>query len=181
MEPDSFFSFLTPSLPASAAAALGKFSAFTEGPASGRVVTILFLPGCPHCFSLWQALTVLRQTNPAAARLRYRWVPMAITTAQATILAPYWQGPRDSKALASLMRQDNASSISSSVPVSQLQEILKATRPALLWLRRSGAQVAPALVGPDPRGGLEMHLGDATSVQLLRWLGLKEAPPHAAS
>jgi hypothetical protein len=178
-EPDSFFRFLTPALPASDQATLSRFPGFTEGPATGKPITVLFLPGCPHCFALWQAITLLRETNPAVARLRFRWVPLTVTTAQAAALAPYWQGPRDGKALAALMQSESRTSSASTVPAAKVQAVLTATRPALRWLRRTGAQVAPALVGPGPHGSLELHIGDATAVQLLRWLGLAAKTDYA--
>lgn len=168
----SFFHFLTPSLTPTVRGTLSHFPAFQEGPAQGPTVNILFLPGCPHCLALWQSIELLRQTNPEADRLQYRWIPVVLGAQQAALLAPYWQGPRNEETLTAFMRNElRTHPVRASLSAAQAADIEQQTRPALHWLRATGAQVVPAIIGSQGTHPV-LHIGDPNPVRLERWLGL---------
>lgn len=174
--PGSFFHFLTPSLPASARRTLAQFPAFEAGPARGPVVDILFMPGCPHCRTLWQRIELLKAINPRASQLRYRWIPVTLNAQQAAMLLPYWKGERNGRALATFMHTEFSARSEMLTPAdnAEVSRIQAATAPALKWLRHTGAQDVPAVIGPRGERPV-LHLGDPNPVRLERWLGLAGA------
>lgn len=166
----SFFRFLTPKVTVSQEQALARFPAFTVGPANGPVVDILFIPGCPHCHDLWENLQKLRYTEPQAAQYRYRWIPILVNLQNAEELSPFWNDSRNGQALASLMSTESSPAHQAGKPKSAAN-LLAALRPSLVWLRGTGAQIAPALIRENARPAT-IHLGSPAPSVLNRWLGL---------
>ncbi len=167
-QPDaSFFNFLTPKVTPAQLQTLAQFPAFSQGPTSGPTVDILFIPGCPHCQALWRQLQVLRKTNKQAAQYHYRWIPVLVSTSSAELLLPYWKSNRDGQALAKLMTHDK-NPVPDQEQAKKLQTELKAT---LVWLRSTGAQMAPALIRTNTKP-VQIQLGSPSPTTLENWLGI---------
>jgi len=169
--PSAFFRFLTPTVSQAELASLRRLPGFTlPGRQGAPEAYILFRPSCPHCHALYRQWQLLARVHPRLREFTVTWIPVVLTPTDGQILAEVWPGLANSRGprqLAALM-----AARPKKIPLQAWVALQQITKPAMDWLRRTGAQSVPAVVVVPPKGAPRMYQGDPLDPELLHWLGI---------